>query len=95
MQSKQDKAAMLDFLDRPLNPWITHGKELLRIHEALSEAFTWKQFQVWQGLVEQDTARTFRSMFTKALKVSKSAKVHALATEGLKLVERCETLSKG
>lgn len=75
-----------------LNPWTLHGKELLRLNSALCDALTWKQYHTCYRLGRANMS--YRSSFERALKVSRSAKVRAIATEGLKLVERCEALAK-
>lgn len=75
-----------------LNPWRIHGKELIRLHSALYEALTWKQIN--SDLFSRASSG-YRGCFESALKISSSAIVRSVALEGLKLVERCERLSKG
>lgn len=72
-------------LDRPANPWLKHGKALLRIRGELCDAMTWKQFDRWNR-----GHTTFRQGFELAAKLSKSKRITTLASEGLKLVEMCE-----
>ncbi len=78
-----------------LNPWVLHGKELIRLNSALCDALTWAQYHKVFFLWRTDNYRSYRQAFENALKVSRSAKVHAIASEGLRLVERCEQISKG
>ena len=73
-----------------LNPWTLHSRELLRIWNALMDALTSKQIN--HKDFKAASFFGYRGCFESSLKVSKSAKVQALATEGLKLVERCEAL---
>ncbi|TXH10630.1 MAG: hypothetical protein E6R04_04675 [Spirochaetes bacterium] len=72
-----------------LNPWLLHSKELNRLHSAIGEALTWRQYQSWQ----RNTPADFRRRFADVARVTKSRKVLAIAAEGLKLVERCEAIA--
>ncbi len=71
-----------------MNPWITHGRELNQLLHLIAHRLSWKQYQRWTASGEL----SYRVKFASVAKVSASKRVLALAADGLRLVERCESV---
>lgn len=73
-----------------LNPWVLHGKELLRLTSEIGMALTWSQYHFWTN----QRPSSYRKSFELAAEITTRKNILAMAAEGLKLVERCEALAK-